>query len=671
MRPAIDDPRPVPETLIAAPGAREDRHESGLRTADPVARFRADPRRSLTARISEARRAAPRRRQGSTISDPIHWSAVGRREDHVNNLSIRHKLLIFLGVTLVAVFSISYVLFAQSFQSYSEFMRATAQKLLLDKYRQSLKTNTEVAVSLLSAIYNLENLTGPEKLVLARRLVRPLRFEQDGYFFAYEEGTGRVLIHGANEKLEGQNLWNLVNPADKSQYIVRELDRVAKDGSVFLRYTFPKPGKGAEDFYPKLGTAMLVPGTGMWVGTGAYIDDISKSQRTLAKKVAEITRNTRLKIGASFLILGMIAIAIVVVLARHFTDPIRSLIQSSEKIRDGDYDVEIRNQSKDEIGQLARTFNAMVAQIRHYTNNLGQMVDERTSELNRTLAILNEKNTILAGLSDKLSRYLSPQIREGIFSGSHDSTITSKRKRLTVFFSDIRNFTATTERLETEVLTDLLNRYLDEMSQIALRHGATIDKFIGDAVVAFFGDPESKGAKEDALACVSMALEMRSRIHELQKEWNSHGVAEPFHIRMGINTGFCTVGNFGSLDRMDYTIIGSQVNLASRLESAADIDQILISYETYALVKDVVYCEKREPIVAKGISEPVQTYMVVDFLRNMDNNSIRIEESLDGFNFSVEVAKLTPKTREIVIDTLTKALREIGGLPVGLSPDPL
>jgi len=587
----------------------------------------------------------------------------------VSTLSIRYKLLIFLGTTLVAIFTITYALFAQSFQRYSDLMSSTAQRLLLDKYEQSLKTNTEVAVSVLSAIYNLENLTTQDKLALARRLVRALRFEQDGYFFVYQEGTGVVLIHGANQKLEGQDLWGLVNPADKNQYIIRELDRVAKDGSVFLPYDWPKPGKGTDTYYPKLGTAMLVPGTEMWVGTGAYIDDIKESQQVLTTKMAEITGSARTKIGVSFLILGAIAIGIVVVLARHFTDPITNLIRSSEKIRDGDYTVEIRAQSKDEIGQLARTFNAMVEQIKQFTDNLGQMVDERTGELNRTLAALNEKNTILAGLSDKLSRYLSPQIREGIFSGSHDSTITSKRKRLTVFFSDIRNFTETTERLETEVLTDLLNNYLDEMSQIALRHGATIDKFIGDAVVAFFGDPESKGAKEDALACVKMALEMRSKIHELQKEWNDHGVAEPFHIRMGINTGFCTVGNFGSLDRMDYTIIGSQVNLANRLEAAADMDQILLSYETFALVKDIIYCEEREPIVAKGISGPVQTYMVVDLLENLDKNKIRIEEHMDGFDFRVEMAKLTPRSRQIVIETLKSALQEVGGLPVSPTYD--
>ena len=297
-------------------------------------------------------------------------------------------------------------------------MLATVERLLLDKYQQSLKTNTEVAVSLLSAIYDLDNVSAPEKLALARRLVRALRFEGDGYFFAYEEGTGVVLIHGANQKLEGKNLWDLVNPADKRQYIIRELDRIAKDGSVFLRYSVSKAGQRDQTFYAKLGTAMLVPGRAMWVGTGAYIDDISASQQALATKMAEITASTRTKIGVTFLILGLIAIGIVVVLARHFTDPIRSLIQSSEKIRDGDYDVEIRTQSKDEIGQLARTFNAMVAQIKHYTNNLGQMVEERTSELNKTLEILHEKNAILAGLSDKLSRYLSPQVREGIFSAA-------------------------------------------------------------------------------------------------------------------------------------------------------------------------------------------------------------------------------------------------------------
>ena len=102
------------------------------------------------------------------------------------------------------------------------------------------------------------------------------------------------------------------------------------------------------------------------------------------------------------------------------------------------------------------------------------------------------------------------------------------------------------------------------MASIALKHGATVDKYVGDAIVAFFGDPESRGVAEDAKACVAMAIEMQQRIAELELEWQRVGLECPFRARMGINTGFCTVGNFGSQKRMDYTIIGRAVNVAAR-----------------------------------------------------------------------------------------------------------
>ena len=128
------------------------------------------------------------------------------------------------------------------------------------------------------------------------------------------------------------------------------------------------------------------------------------------------------------------------------------------------------------------------------------------------------------------------------------------------------------------------------MSKIALEHGATIDKYIGDAFLAFFGDPETRGVRQDAIACVEMAIAMQRRMTELQSEWRDAGLERPFHLRIGINTGYCTVGNFGSEDRMDYTIIGGEVNLASRLQSHAEPGGILLSHETYSLVKDAVAC---------------------------------------------------------------------------------
>ncbi|WP_320007708.1 adenylate/guanylate cyclase domain-containing protein [Maridesulfovibrio sp.] len=225
--------------------------------------------------------------------------------------------------------------------------------------------------------------------------------------------------------------------------------------------------------------------------------------------------------------------------------------------------------------------------------------------------IQKEQSERLEVLSNKLGRYLAPQVYESIFYGKHDSLMGTQRKKLTIFFSDIVGFTSTTERMEPEDMTVLLNNYLDCMSSIALKHGGTIDKFIGDAVLIFFGDPVSRGYKTDAVACMNMAIEMREALKEMQQEWFALGISSPFKVRMGINTGFCTVGNFGSKQLMDYTIIGGQVNVAARLEQNAPPDQILISHETWALVKDDFRCLGRAPISVKGIQHSIRTYQVI------------------------------------------------------------
>ncbi len=237
-----------------------------------------------------------------------------------------------------------------------------------------------------------------------------------------------------------------------------------------------------------------------------------------------------------------------------------------------------------------------------------QEAKQRTEEANRQVT---EKNRMLETLSAKLSKYLSPQLYKSIFSGEQNVEIASKRKKLTVFFSDIAAFTETTDNLESEDLTDVLNHYLTEMSAIALQYGATIDKYIGDAMLMFFGDPETRGAKEDAKACVLMAIAMQRRMRELEQEWRDRGLERPFRIRMGISTGFCTVGNFGSPDRMDYTIIGNEVNLAARLESVAEPGSILLSHETNALVRDIVLTEEQPPVTVKGFLRPINTYKIV------------------------------------------------------------
>ena len=188
---------------------------------------------------------------------------------------------------------------------------------------------------------------------------------------------------------------------------------------------------------------------------------------------------------------------------------------------------------------------------------------------------------------------MSPQVYKSISLEKKNVKIEAYRKKLTVFFSDIKGFTEITDRLEPEVLSSLLNSYLNEMSKIALKHGGTIDKFVGDAILIFFGDPETKGEKEDAKACALMALEMKERMKVCDKYGKTKEFQKPLEIRIGINTGYCNVGNFGSKERLDYTIIGGEVNLASRLESNAAIGQILISHETYVLIKEHILCKKK------------------------------------------------------------------------------
>ena len=267
------------------------------------------------------------------------------------------------------------------------------------------------------------------------------------------------------------------------------------------------------------------------------------------------------------------------------------------------------------------------------------LVSERKTDDGSTVAVysditelkqrenqLADKSRALEQLSSQLAKYLSPQVYQSIFTGKQEVKIASRRKKLTVFFSDIAGFTETTDRLESEDLTRLLNHYLTEMSEIALSYGATIDKYVGDAIVIFFGDPETRGVKEDALACVEMAIAMRKRMRELQGVWRASGIEKPLQCRIGINTGYCTVGNFGSEDRMDYTIIGGGVNLASRLEAAATPGEILMSYETYANVRHRIHCEERGHISVKGIAYPVATYQVVDTYENLGKERLFIHE---------------------------------------------
>ena len=248
--------------------------------------------------------------------------------------------------------------------------------------------------------------------------------------------------------------------------------------------------------------------------------------------------------------------------------------------------------------------------------NMARNTHSMLAEQNDSVLRQNEWLTLR---TFRLSKYLSPPLRKAILTGK-DVRAETQEKALTIFFSDMEGFTQLAEKLDPEQLTSLLNSYLTVMSEIAFRFGGTVDKVIGDSIMVFFGDPESRGVRSDAVRCVSMAIAMRKAMQELQLRWQAEGIEHPVGLRMGINSGVCKVGNFGTENRLDYTLLGRAVNLASRLESSADSNEILLSEDTYGLIGDSIHCIDKGQISIKGFAEPVKVYSAVDLHKHLSSD---------------------------------------------------
>ncbi len=212
-------------------------------------------------------------------------------------------------------------------------------------------------------------------------------------------------------------------------------------------------------------------------------------------------------------------------------------------------------------------------------------------------------------ITQLFGRYVAPNVVEELIANRDLLHLSGRKQRLTIFFSDIRGFTSMSEKLPPEEVSALLNEYFSCMTRIVFKHGGTLDKFIGDAVMAFFGNPVF--FENHAERAVVMALEMKEEMERLKLKWTSEGKNHSFDIGMGINTGEVIVGNLGSTDFFDYTVIGDEVNLACRIESVAKRGQVLIGASTFEEVKDKFEVVQLEPVQLKGKSQPVQIYEVI------------------------------------------------------------
>jgi len=228
-----------------------------------------------------------------------------------------------------------------------------------------------------------------------------------------------------------------------------------------------------------------------------------------------------------------------------------------------------------------------------------------------------------AKLRSNFQRYLSPSIVDDIINNRADITLGGEVIECSILFSDICKFTTISEKEKPEVILATLNDYFSIMTEIIFRHKGTLDKFIGDAIMAVFGAPMF--SPDSHRQAVLASMEMHQALGVLTRKWEVEG-KPTFRHRIGINTGLVVAGNIGSPDRMDYTVIGDVVNTASRMESNARPMTTLISDNTYQKVKDLVKVRALEPIVVKGKTEPLRTYEVVALKPQADQSASALRQ---------------------------------------------
>jgi adenylate cyclase len=292
-----------------------------------------------------------------------------------------------------------------------------------------------------------------------------------------------------------------------------------------------------------------------------------------------------------------IAVLFIWFFSRSISVPLKSLAAAAERIKNGEFEQKLQARGKDEIGLLT----------------------ERFVEMGRGLA---ERER----LRDSFGRFTNKTIAEQAMKG--ELALGGETKRVTVFFSDIRSFTAISEKLEPAEVVEFLNDYMTRMVDCVEKTGGVVDKFIGDAVMAVWGAPLSAGSPaRDALNCVKSALMMRSALYQFNKDRG--GDKKPrIRIGCGINTGDVVAGQIGSSRRMEYTVIGDAVNLASRTEALNKPlgTDILITENTYALIGRYLVAEEMPSITVKGKEKPIRMFAVVN-LRGTDG-TIRKPETL-------------------------------------------
>lgn len=244
-------------------------------------------------------------------------------------------------------------------------------------------------------------------------------------------------------------------------------------------------------------------------------------------------------------------------------------------------------------------------------HDLEQEHIDEVARLNRQLEARVEEQMAELVRTGELKRFLPLQIAEGLMAGQLSPADGFERRKLTLLFADLVGFTDLSDTLEPEELSEVLNEYLREMTAVAVAHGGTLDNYIGDGLMVIFGAPIADEEPVQAWAALRAGFGMIARADELSAAIRDRGIPADLRLRVGVNTGHCTVGVFGSDLLRAYKAVGFAVNVAARLQSEADPGTVLAGFRTYALVKDRVRAQSRGELTLKGAARPVEAWEIV------------------------------------------------------------
>ncbi|HEQ72105.1 MAG TPA: HAMP domain-containing protein, partial [Spirochaetia bacterium] len=356
-----------------------------------------------------------------------------------------------------------------------------------------------------------------------------------------------------------------------------------------------------EELYaqPNAGLIQLPIGGIDRVAMGFYFEPfdwymlVTEQKSTFYRDVDKITVQSTATLVASI----VLAVILLFIISRLLTRPLIRVVNTMKDIISySDLSQRVPVEFQDETGELAHTFNIMVGELEKAYNNIKKYAFE---------AVISQKRE--TKIRNIFQKYVPQELIDKYLGENPESLLIGDNRVLAILFSDIRGFTTISEKLPPDEIVNSLNRYFSVMVDVILSHKGIVDKYIGDAIMAFFGAPVKH--EDDAIQSVYAGIEMTERVVEFNREQEKMG-KPPFHIGVGINYGIVTVGNIGTEKKMDYTVIGDMVNFASRLESLTKYfkQELLISESLARKVKDNLVCRELGRVQVKGKTEGIKIF---------------------------------------------------------------